>query len=422
MSRRVYVIGAGLSGLSAAVRLAEAGEAVTVFEASPFAGGRCRSFADDTLDATIDNGAHLMLSGNCEIRAYVDLIGATDEVFATERARFDFLDVRTDQSWAVDLGRGRGMWSLLRWLFDAKRRPPNAGVLAVLSDLMALKGGQGKTVAACLDTSSARFKTFWEPLCIGVLNAHPFEAAAELLWAVMIDTVMRGGHFARPLLTRNGLGAALVDPALARLDAAGADVRMSARVQGLDMKDGQVAALIFSKGAEVLRDGDLVVVAVPHFAVGDLLDDIQMPDVSRAILNVHYKLPHAFDTGLQGVIGSPVQWVFTRKDVASATISAADDWMNKDADDIASALWPDVARALNLKCEMPKFRVIKERRATFAQTPEALAQRPLTHTRHANVFLAGDWTQTGLPATLEGAVKSGHLAAQAVLSAVPTEV
>jgi len=422
MSKRVYVIGAGLAGLSAAVKLARAGVRVTVIEASPSAGGRCRSFTDETLGVTLDNGAHLMLSGNAEIRAYVDAIGATDKLFATECARFEFLDVRDDRTWAVDLGSGRGPWSLLKWLFDANRRPPNAGVLALLCDIRALKGGRGKTVATCLDTSAARFETFWEPLCLGVLNAKPDEAAAELLWAVLNETVMRGGHFARPLLTRNGLGAALVDPALATLNTLGCDVRLGARVKGLDLQNGRVVGLSFSQGAEVLRPGDALVVAVPHFAICEVLDGLDglnVPQTSHAILNVHYQLDRAMETGLRGLVGSAAQWVFTRGTIASATISAADDWMDKDAIDIASTLWPDVAKALNIEsAEVPEFRVIKERRATFAQTPDALSLRPGTRTAFNNVFLAGDWTQTDLPATLEGAVKSGRLAAEAVLKGV----
>lgn len=418
MSKRVYVIGAGVAGLSAAVRLAEAGALVTVIEASAMAGGRCRSFTDDTLGTTIDNGAHLMLSGNAEIRAYADLIGGADELFATDRARFEFLDVKTDETWAVDLGRGRGAWSLIRWLFDVKRRPPHAGVLALLGDLRALKGGRGKTVAQCLDTKAARFASFWEPLTVGVMNAPPAQAAAEPLWAVLSETVLRGGHFARPLLTRHGLGAALVDPALNTLRAAGAEVRFGARVKGLDVKDGQASGLTFSKGAQVLRGGDQVVLAVPHFAVGELVDCVRLPAASRAILNVHYKLPQNLATGLRGVIGSPVQWVFTRGIIASATVSAADDWMDLDADDIANRLWPDVAKVLNVEGDMPNYRVIKERRATFAQTPAALSLRPGTQTQLANVVLAGDWTNTGLPATIEGAVKSGHTAAKAVMARI----
>jgi len=428
MTRRVHVIGAGLAGLSAAIRLVDAGVSVTVWEAAPVAGGRCRSFVDATLETTIDNGAHVMLSGNADIRAYVDRIGAGDEVVCAPRARFEFLDVRTDQTWAVDMGAGRGLFSVLCGLVKARHRPLGTrgfgGAFVLLRDLYALKGGRGKTVAACLDVSSTRFETFWQPLCVAILNTNPDQAAAELLWAVLEATVLQGGCFARPLFTCHGLGAALVDPALATLRAAGADVRLGTRVRSLKLHKGRVAALTFAKGSEVLRQEDAVVVAVPHFAVSDLVDGLTVPQNSCAIVNVHYRLDRVLETRMRGLIGSPVQWVFTRGSLASTTVSAAEPWLDMDAHDIARTLWPDVAKALDIDAShhIPKYRVIKERRATFAQTPDALNLRPGTGTGTENLFLAGDWTDTGLPATLEGAVKSGRLAAQAVLNAVRVEV
>ena len=165
-----------------------------------------------------------------------------------------------------------------------------------------------------------------------------------------------------------------------------------------------------------LGAGDLVVLAVPHFAAGELLPGLNAPRESRAILNVHYQLPQAIDAPqMIGLIHSDAQWVFVRGAMVSVTVSAADAWMDRDADEIAISLWPDVAKALGIAVEVPPYRVIKERRATFAQTPDALDLRPKTHTVYINLFLAGDWTATGLPATIEGAIKSGRVAAQAAL-------
>jgi len=416
MKDRVSIIGAGVAGLSCAVRLAQAGRKITVFEASPYAGGRCRSFHDQGLDALIDNGAHLMLSGNTDILAYLDLIGARDQVMASERARFEFLDVEFDHAWAIDLAAGQGIGSVIKWIFDATRRPPNVGPWTLMRDVLALKMSQGKTVAACLDINRPHFRTFWEPLCVGVMNAPPNEAAAELLWAVFEETVLLGGSFARPMLTRNGLGAALVDPALNTLAQANVDVKLAQRVRSLDFKKGRVSGLVLAQGAEVLGEHDQVVLAVPHMAVAGLIHDMTAPQASHAIVNVHYRLKSPQKSALKGAVGSPVQWVFTRGHIASVTMSAADGWVDKDADEIARALWPDVVKILALETTaMPAYRVIKERRATFAQSPDAIAQRPGTQTKYENLYLAGDWTNTGLPATLEGAIRSGRKAAEAVL-------
>ena len=421
--KRAHVIGAGLAGLAAALHLTRAGVTVTVHEAAPHAGGRCRSFLDPVLDAVIDNGAHLMLSGNDEVRAYLDLIGAAGEVVEAPRARFDFFDPADGQRWTVDLGAGRGKVNLLHALSRVKNRPPGVGAWTLMKDLGALKDGAGQTVAACVGRSCA-FDVFWHPLTVAVLNADPQEAAAEPLWRVLADTVMKGGAFARPLFTRQGLGAALIDPALATLERLGGQVRLGQRVRALDfaldVANGRVAGLDLGDSHEVLGGGDAAVLAVPHFAAPDLLPDllpgVSAPRDSRAILNVHFRLPEADAyPPMTGLVHSDAQWVFVRGAIASVTVSAADAWMDLDADAIAATLWADVAKALKLDGEMPPHRVIKERRATFAQTPAALALRPGPRTAYANLFLAGDWTATDLPATIEGALKSGRLAAQAAL-------
>jgi len=417
MTPQAHIIGAGMAGLSAAVRLRKAGFGVTLYEAAPHAGGRCRSFYDKILDATIDNGAHLMLSGNTDILAYLELIGAGQEVFFSDRAQFEFLDVKTDQAWTIDLGQGQGKRALLAWLFDANRRPPGVGPWTLLREVVALKMASGKTVATCLDISTSHFRSFWEPLCIGVLNAKPEDAAAELLWAVFAETVMLGGWAARPLFTRNGLGAALVDPALKTLKKSGAKIHLGQRVGGLNFIRGRVSSLTHAHGTEVISEQDVVIMAVPHFVIKGLMGEALSPQDSHAIINTHFRLKDATKTGLKGVVGSDVHWLFTRGHIASVTMSAADEWLNKGAQDIAQALWPDVVKVLGLDDQtLPAYRVIKERRATFAQHPKTLALRANTKTRYDNLFLAGDWTNTGLPATIEGAVRSGRKAAEAVLA------
>jgi len=394
---------------------------VAFYDAAPHAGGRCRSFIDPKLDCLIDNGAHLMLSGNGEVADFLSLTGAASEIITSPSARFDFLNAANGERWAVDLGAGQGRLSVLLSLLRARNRPPGVSAWALFKDLSALKSGQGKTVAACVSGSPA-YVPFWHPLTVAVLNAEPDEAAASLLWRVLADTALKGGAFARPLLTRRGLGPALIDPALATLAGLGVDIRLGTRVQAVECVSGRVSSLSLSGGVEVLGTGDLVVLAVPHFAVGELVAGLSVPTDSRAILNVHYQLPQASAApAMTGLINSPAQWVFVRGSIASVTVSAADAWMDLDAEAIAHKLWPDVAKVLGANVlgeggDVPPNRVIKERRATFAQTPAALALRPKAATAYTNLTLAGDWTATDLPATIEGALRSGRLAAEAALA------
>ena len=416
MMGRVHVIGAGLAGLSAAVRLAQAGINVSVHETAKHAGGRCRSFFDDALDATIDNGTHLLLSGNRDVLDYIDLIGGGGALRQAPRAAFDFKDVSTGDAWCVDLGASNGV-SLISWLLDAKRQPPGFRPLAFARDLWALRRADTQSVAACLDPSSELFRTFWRPLCLAVLNGEPDDSAARLLWAMLSATVLKGGANARAVFAPDGLGSALVDPALAMFDAHGVDVHFQRRITSLDAEGARVGAISFANAAEVLGDNDAVILAVPHQNVSDLVAGIDAPVGSSAILNVHYRVAEGVDEPrMLGIVGGTVEWLFQRGAIVSITVSGAGAWMGKDTHAIAHALWPEAAKALDIGGAPLAYRVIKERRATFAASPVSLAHRPATRTHLKNLYLAGDWTDTGLPATLESAVKSGRLAAEAVLN------
>lgn len=416
--RHVHVIGAGLAGLSAAVRLSQSKDVdVTVHEASGHAGGRCRSYYDPRLDLEIDNGAHLMVHGNVEVRDYLDQIGATDEVYTADRAVFPFMDIAGGGRWVLDLGRGRGRLALARTVLSSKCQMPGFGVVRLMRDVGALRWGQGKTVVECVGRSPL-FASFWEPLTLAVLNTPPGEGAAALLYRVLTLSVLKGGAFARPMLPRRGLGPALIDPALNVLQRNGARVHLNRRVRGLTFDGGRVATIEYANGAEVLGDQDAVIVAVPPHAAQGLLDDLSFSAESHAILNVHFKLSEAIDASpLTGLVNAQAHWLFVRGNVVSVTISAADAWMERDGEAIAHDLWQEVAKVLKFgdASNVPVNRVIKERRATFAQTPQSVTQRPGVKTRYQNLFLAGDWTDTDLPATIEGALKSGRMACRAVL-------
>jgi squalene-associated FAD-dependent desaturase len=415
-----HVVGAGISGLACAVRLAKAGRAVAVYEGADHGGGRCRSFVDAELGRVIDNGNHLLLSGNDAALTYLEEIGARDSLVSPPRAVFPFVDLRTGERWTVRPNRGRIPW----WILSPGRRIPGTRAGEYL-DVFRLRFARlDATVADCFDPSRPIFERFWRPLAVAALNIPAEEGAARLLWPVVALTFGRGEAASRPCVARDGLSASFVDPAVALLRSLGCDIRFSCRLRELEASDGRVRGLCFADGDLPLSDGDDVVLALPPAGVARLLPEIRVPEKSRAIVNFHVRLeaappPLPGGSSLLGIVGGAAEWLFLRGDVASVTVSAAERLAQADAREIAARVWPEVVRALDLPAPpgggaLPPHRVVKERRATFAQTPAALSRRPKTRTRFANLFLAGDWTDTGLPATIEGAVRSGYAAAKAV--------
>ncbi len=411
----VHIIGAGLAGLSAAVRLAKAGRRVVVHEAAGHAGGRCRSFHDDTIGGIIDNGNHLLLSGNTAAMAYLDEIGARGTLIVSTEPAIPFIDMASGERWTVRPNPGRLPW----WIFSPARRVPGTRAVDYLAARRLGRGGAGATVADCLGGDSPLYKRFWEPFAVSVLNTAAEEGAASLLWPVIVEIFGRGGAAARPCIAREGLSASLIDPALAYLGARNTVVRFGRRLRALDGEDGRITGLDFGGGSEAVADADSVVLAVPPTAAAALLPGIETPEESRPIVNAHVRLdaPPALADGLPflGIVGGVAHWLFLRGPVVSVTVSAATSLVDDAAEDIARLLWKDVARALERpSAPMPPWRVVKEKRATFAQTPAAAARRPGPITRYSNLFLAGDWTDTGLPATIEGAIRSGISAARCV--------
>ena len=403
------MVGAGLAGLSAALRLSEAGVAVVLHEAARHAGGRCRSYLDATLGCRIDNGNHLLIAGNHASMAYLRAIGAADTLVGPSEAAFPFLDLATSERWVLRPNVGRLPW----WLFNAERRVAGTRPLDYFRALALAAARQDDTVADALDRDSVIFRRLWQPLAVAALNTETERGAAVLLSRVLRESFGAGGAACRPLVPREGLSESLIDPALARLAAAGAELRLGSRLREMTQAGNRATILAFDGMSEHLAPDEAVVVAVTAPVAARLVPEIVVPDEFRGIVNAHYRIAVPPSLPLfVGLVGGTAEWVFRKKDVLSVTISAADRLMDTPAEELAAALWPEVRRAYDLgDMPLPPWQIVKERRATFAATPAQLIRRPPAATRWTNLVLAGDWTDTGLPATIEGAIRSGTAAA-----------
>jgi squalene-associated FAD-dependent desaturase len=405
---QIHVIGAGLAGLSAAVRLASRGLTVTVHEATNQAGGRCRSYYDSTLGMEIDNGNHLVLSGNKAALSYLDLIGARAGLTAPPSASFPFIDLATGERWTVRANDGIVPW----WILDPARRVPGARLREYLALPKLLRAKAGATIGETISCSGPLYVRLIEPLLMSALNTEPRSGSAALAAAIVRETLAAGGRSYRPLIARNGLSSVFIAPALQYIADHGGSVNYGRRLRQLALGADRVTALDFGDTSIHLTSSDAVVLAVPPTVAESLVPELATPTEFRAIVNAHFRIdPPAGLAPMTGVVNGTVQWLFAFPGRLSVTISAADNLLDLSREDLAHRIWREVAVIANVADAMPGWQIVRERRATFAALPREEAKRPGAVTAWENLVLAGDWTRTGLPATIEGAIRSGAKAA-----------
>src|SRR5277367_4577387 len=274
MTGHVHVIGAGLAGLSATLALTARGRAVTVYEAGPAAGGRCRSYFDRELGLTVDNGNHMLLSGNRATMRYLDPFGGRSMMARPDEPTFPFIDLANKQRWAVRPNRGLLPW----WVFSRGRRVPGTKPTNYLALLRILRTRGDTTVYDAL-RQQALYRLLIAPLTVSALNTQPESALTRLLAAVLRETLMKGGESCLPMFPRNGLSAALIDPAVAMATGRGAAFHFGRRIAALRIVGGRVAGLAGPDGPITLGAEDAVVLAVPAWVAADLLPGLMVPVV-----------------------------------------------------------------------------------------------------------------------------------------------
>lgn len=405
-----HIVGAGLAGLAAAVALATTGRQVRLYEASNHAGGRCRSYFDTELGCRLDNGNHLLLAGNRNAANYLGRIGARETLEGPETAEFPFVDARTGQRWVLRPNRGRLPW----WILRKDRRVPQSRAADYLESFQLRRADAMATVAEVLDPSRALFERFWEPLAVAALNTGVKEASARLFWRMLAETLGRGGANCRPLVPRDGLSETFVDPALTTLRQHGAAAHYGIRLRALDTAGDRISVLRFENGVVELAPEDRVILATSGPVAARLVPGITVPEAYSPIVNAHFRCTLSSAAPLFiGMSGGTAEWIFRKRQVLSVTVSAAERIVDRSDEELAEVLWHDAATAYDIpRTPVPAHRIVKERRATFLASPEQLLRRPTAATPWRNLLLAGDYTDTRLPATIEGAVASGFAAAE----------
>ena len=442
-SPEVIVVGGGVAGLAAATRLAEAGTRVLVLEARGQLGGRATAFVDRDTGELVDNGQHVLFGCYRETFAMLRRIGADAKIRVQPTLEVPYLDLQGRRSlmrcpaWPSPLHLLGGVlgWNALRW---TERLQVLRVGHALMNARKAVDRGEvaraAGTVADWLDRhgQTGRLREWlWEPLAVAALNQAPEEASAEPFVTVlghMFGSDPRAASIALPLTPLHEMYAL---PAQRYIEARGGEVRLNSlsriRVEG----DRVVGVEV--RGARI--DTQAVIAAVPWFGLASLFqgdgeslarmvsDASAMDSKAIVTVNLWYDRP-VMDETFVGLPGRQMHWVFDKRQAfgerashLSLVASGADDLVGLDQDALVSLAAREVAAAIPGARDAVLLRgtVIREKRATFSLAA-GQPRRPGVRTPISNLFLAGDWIDTGLPGTIESAALAGHLAASALLS------
>ena len=441
----VVVIGAGVAGLAAATTLAGRGAHVTVVEARPSLGGRAGSYTDPATGEVVDNGQHILMGCYRESFAFLRRVGASSNVKVEPSLEMPCIDSAGRPSTLAcpalpspyHLLGGIIEWDALAW----KDRLSVLRIGAVIRRARRHLDGKTADVAASPEETVENWlirngqttrirELLWEPLALAALNQPPREAAAPTFVRVLAEMFgpdPAASAIAFPVVPLSEMYAR---PARRYLEAHGGNVRTNTRVRVA--VDGGRAAGVRVRGRELIRAGT-VVSSVPWFALADLFDEVpasmagvvhaasQMGSYPIVTVNLWLDRP-VMSTPFVGLPERNMQWVFDRQAIAGApsphlslVASGAAPMVGLSNDAVIAIALRELRDALpaSRSASVRRATVVRERRATFSLAP-GQPPRPPNATPLPGFILAGDWTDTGLPGTIESAALSGHRAAELI--------
>jgi hydroxysqualene dehydroxylase len=447
LSCDVVVIGAGCAGLAAAVRLAAAGRKVVVVEQAPRMGGRATAFTDRETGERVDNGQHVLFGCYRETYAMLSTLGTTS--LAPLQRRLAVGMAGTDgrytrlvcPPWPPPWHLAAGV---LRW--SALPLGDRFSVFSLASLLNAARREGAATVAARVPThltvsdwlkangqSAGICEWLWHPLAIAALNQSPDSAAAAPFVRVLGELFGPRADDSAIGLPRVPLDTLYAEPARAYLEARGGTVLLRSPAR-LTMSAARTISSVTA--GETTINARAVISSVPWHAFTSLwepdvpapleriaTDAASMQPSPIVTINLWFEDAPPIADSFVGLIGGPLHWVFDKGALyagdaghLSVVTSGANELTALDNAGATSVAVAHLSRALPSLAgkRLKRSVVVREQRATFSLAPGGPA-RPSHRTPVSNFFLAGDWTDTGLPATIEGAVQSGHVAADAVL-------
>jgi squalene-associated FAD-dependent desaturase len=449
MSDEVLIIGGGFAGLAAGVALAQEGRRIRLLEQKPYLGGRAFSFIDSTTGSTVDNGQHLFMGCYHQTIEFLKTIGTLDRLHFQSGLSVQFLEADGRLS-SLDCPRLPAPWHLLagvlrsasfswsekfevlrmRRALGVSRDSVNGGLLGSVDAWLA-KLGQSELLR----------QNFWNLICIAAMNEDPKIASANLFQRVLKLALFSSAEDSRLGIARVGLSDCYTSAAAEFITAHGGAVELGRNVTGLLISEGVCRGVTLAGGERL--ESATVLCAAPWNKFVELLprDVLRnepfftniLPLRPAPIISINLWFDRTVtDLEFAGLRGTTIQWLFNRSRIISAgaerdaasrlshvslVLSGAHEHIGRTKEELLAVALKDLAGLLpaTKPAKLIHSLIIKERFATFSPGVGVDELRPTATTPIRGLYLAGDWTATGLPATIEGAVKSGYTAAQEIL-------
>lgn len=424
--KTVCIIGGGIAGLAAAVFLTYEGFKVKLIESSPKLGGRAYSFFDKSINANLDNGQHIFASWYSDTFEYLKIICSYDKLEFQKSLEIDFVNLK-GESFKLKTSQLKSPFNLLYGLmtYKAISLKDRLGVIKLMKWIKKvhiteadLKKMNTEELFSLSGQSNGIINSFWKPFIIAVFNAIPKDTSAYMFTEMIKLGFLTEGN-SELVLPHDFLSKLYVEPSEKYLADNDAEVLKSTPVKKMNFENDKVDSVELQNGENIRSDFYLSTVPFFDFKnlVGNEIYEAEFKQIDKLryspIINVHINFKSKIDTILRskfvGVLEGTIQWIFKVTDnQICIVISSAKELAAKDKDEIINLCKEELYKCLPefKSVEIEGTRVIKETRATFIPDIESLDARPGNRTRYKNFFIAGDWTDTGLPSTIEGAIRS----------------
>jgi squalene-associated FAD-dependent desaturase len=422
--KRCIVIGGGIAGLTSAAYLTKQNIKVTLLESSPKLGGRAYSFTEQKSNDVVDNGQHILMGCYSDTINFLKLIGAKENFIYQKRLQINFL---TQAGKLIRLKSFTSLYpfNLLFALLNFKaitfRERLSLLKFVIKLPFISHQKLSDKNIRDWLKEekqSDDTIKSLWEIIAVGALNTNIDKASAFIFREILMKIFFNGNFASTIILPKYGLSDAYVKNAKEYIESNGGKIKLSSSVKEFIISNNKIVGI--KTADEVYKDFNYVISAIPFYAFNNIYPELFLDEKIEfeysSILNIHIWLKNnTIKEQFYGLIDSPVHWIFNKGNHINLVISDADYLIDKPAEEIYEMCIVELIKCTKLEeSDFSQYKVLKEKRATFVPSNKNNYKRPSSNTKIANLFLAGDWTDTGLPSTIESAAKSGRVAAELI--------